>query len=242
MKVSKIKHAVSAFLAICLIISTMVGFCCSVMATTSLGDMNEDGKVNSLDINLLKRVLCGVLEMSSISKEVADMNGDSLVNSVDSNYLCRFVAGLAVTDPTPDEPEYTSPTLVVNGASAAAGETVTVTVDLKNNPGILAMQLALSYDDSALTLTKIANGSALSVLTLTKPGVYQSPCNVVWDGVELSEADIVDGTAVTFTFEIADGAAQGEYDICLTAYSNSVIDNDLNTVDLDIVNGCITVE
>lgn len=45
--------------------------------TVTTGDLNSDGKVNYLDLLLLKKHILGV---SKVSTNVADLNGDSLVN------------------------------------------------------------------------------------------------------------------------------------------------------------------
>lgn len=45
--------------------------------TVTTGDLNSDGKVNYLDLLLLKKHILGV---SKVSTKVADLNGDSLVN------------------------------------------------------------------------------------------------------------------------------------------------------------------
>ena len=45
-----------------------------------------------------------------------------------------------------------------------------------------------------------------SVLTMTKPGKYTSPCKFTWDGQELSTDDIKDGTILNLKFSIGDSA------------------------------------
>ena len=59
------------------------------------GDINLDGQVNSIDSNLLKRIIASAytVESGSDSAIAADFNGDGAVNSIDSNLLKRKVAG-----------------------------------------------------------------------------------------------------------------------------------------------------
>ena len=60
-----------------------------------IGDVNLDGIVNSIDANLLKRMMAGTYFVTPDSKEFecADINDDGVVSSIDSNLLKRFLAG-----------------------------------------------------------------------------------------------------------------------------------------------------
>ncbi len=250
MRNNKTKNIVALCVAACLIVCTLAVICCSVSANPILGDVNEDGATNAKDVNALKRVFSGHASLNGDAKISADMDYNGVVNAIDANCLSRYVAGSYypeenpedTTTPVDPDPVYTEPTLIVNSVTGAKGETVKVTVDIANNPGILAMQLTLNYDASVMTLTGATNGSALSALNLTKPGKFMSPCNFVWDGVELTDSDIKDGTAVTLTFVIAEDAPAGNYGVTITPAVGGVIDNNLNSVDLDIVNGSVTVK
>ena len=55
------------------------------------GDVNGDGLVNSMDINLIKRYIAG--KDVSIILMNADMNLDDVVDSMDSNVIKRLVIG-----------------------------------------------------------------------------------------------------------------------------------------------------
>ena len=61
-----------------------------------LGDIDMNGKVNSVDSNLLKRIIGGLYYVSEGSPEslAADFDCDGRINSVDSNLLKRKIAGL----------------------------------------------------------------------------------------------------------------------------------------------------
>lgn len=60
-----------------------------------LGDVDLNGKVNSADSNILKRIIGGIIfvENGSLTAIAADFNCDGKINSVDSNMLKRFIAG-----------------------------------------------------------------------------------------------------------------------------------------------------
>lgn len=96
----------------------------------------------------------------------------------------------------------------VQSITAVPGSTVEVPLIIKNNPGILGATITLSYS-SELTLIGVENGSAFSTLNFTKPGVFTSPCNLFWDGLEIAEDDIRDGTIAVLTFEVSETVEEG---------------------------------
>ena len=129
----------------------------------------------------------------------------------------------------------------VESKNALPGSTVDVEVSIKNNPGILGAVLKLSYD-SKMTLTNAKTGDAFSSLVMTKPGKFDSPCQFVWDGQELNAEDIADGTILHLTFEIAETAEVGDVlDIDIACDSGDFVDTELNSVDVTLESGKISV-
>ena len=57
------------------------------------GDLNGDGKVNSIDTNVMKRLMSGASTGTDEQNKAADVNGDGKVNSYDTNRLKRYIAG-----------------------------------------------------------------------------------------------------------------------------------------------------
>lgn len=137
--------------------------------------------------------------------------------------------------------EGSDPHFVISEVQASVGEQqVTVTVDLKNNPGIIGMTLKLEYDDTALTLVGHSKGSALSALTLVKPSNYTSGCNFVWYGSETG--NIVDGTVLTLTFNVSADAARGIHSIRLICAKDEIFDGEYNPINPAVINGFIQVK
>ena len=130
----------------------------------------------------------------------------------------------------------------VESKTASPGDTVTVNVSIKDNPGILGATFKLIYDDS-LTLTKAENGEAFSYLTMTRPGKFTSSCKFTWDGQECSKDDCKDGTILKLTFKVLEDAKPGaELKISFSADGEKVYDNDLNVITVDSKEGKITVK
>lgn len=132
-------------------------------------------------------------------------------------------------------------TLSVQSQTAKPGATVDVTIDVKDNPGILGAAVSLKYDEG-LTLTDATAGDAFSSLVLTKPGKIQSPCKFVWDGQEITADDIKDGTILKLSFKVSDTAKSGEsYKISVSCDAGDMVDADLNAVDVKTEDGEIGI-
>ncbi len=58
------------------------------------GDINGDGKVNSLDALKLQRYILGLETLSANGQKAADLNGDGKVNSQDILLLQKKILGL----------------------------------------------------------------------------------------------------------------------------------------------------
>ncbi len=132
-------------------------------------------------------------------------------------------------------------TIIIPTISDTAGATVDVAVSIENNPGILGATLKFEFDE-ALTLLNATNGEAFSALTMTKPGTLTSPCNFVWDGQELADENITDGVILTLQFKIPDDAVSGtKYNITATYTDGDIVNNYLNPISVNIINGSVEV-
>ena len=129
-------------------------------------------------------------------------------------------------------------TITVSNATAKAGDTIDIAVELSNNSNIAGMLLKLSYDNN-LELKKITKGDTLDTLTFTPPAdLSKNSITLLWDGVE---SDSSNGTILILTFAIKDTAEKGTYNVSLNYNQGDIYDNDLNDIDVRIENGNITV-
>lgn len=125
----------------------------------------------------------------------------------------------------------------VNITQGTGTESVSIPINISGNTGILGMTLKVTYAEG-LELTEVTGGTALGTLMFTKPGNYSAnPVSLVWDG--LDGADSTDGTVATLKFNVPKTEAN-TYEISVVA--EGVVDNDINTVDMSITNGCIKVD
>ena len=132
------------------------------------------------------------------------------------------------------------PTVTVNPATAKVGETVSVVISIKDNPGLVGLQLSLDYDANVFELVSAEGGDALSALTFTEPGVYAPGCKFLWDAVEIKDEDIKDGEILILTFNVSSMAPTGDHSLVLKV--KSAYDNDMNSTPLVVDAGKVTVE
>lgn len=134
------------------------------------------------------------------------------------------------------------PLISISDVSAKAGDEIQVSITLKNNPGILGMALSAYYDETNLTLQSVENGEAFKdVLDLTTSQTLASGSRFLWDGIDISENDIKDGTVLIMNFKINSGARAGKYPITLKYSDGDIVDKNLTSVSPQIENGYITI-
>ncbi len=134
------------------------------------------------------------------------------------------------------------PLISINDVSAKVGDEIQVSITLKNNPGILGMALATYYDEANLTLQSVENGEAFKdVLDLTTSQTLASGSRFLWDGIDISENDIKDGTVLIMNFKINNGAQAGKYPITLKYSDGDIVDKNLTSISPQIENGYITI-
>ncbi len=85
---NSIKRVLSVFLTVVLIFTSLIVF--GAQTSSKLGDVNDDGIVNSKDVIMLKLYLNGKVELDETK---IDINSDGVVDTNDVNLLSRIVAG-----------------------------------------------------------------------------------------------------------------------------------------------------
>ena len=129
--------------------------------------------------------------------------------------------------------------IVIDQGYAMPGGTVSVDVEIKNNPGVSNVLMTLSFHQD-LELTAIQRGTAFSSLYFTKPAKLVSPCNFLWDA--LDEEDAEDGTLLTLTFKVKETAAPGTIcNVNLSYVDGDITNSSDEAVDIEMVGGFIEV-
>ena len=219
------------------------------------GDVNGDGKVNNLDRLILTRYLANWPDYpASRIKPGADTNADGKINNLDRLILTRHLANwpdyatlpwssgksnasvVGAESGTKDN----EPKIIVNGVEAAPGDTVSVGIEIANNPGIISMTLDVAFDP-ALTLLRVED---TGLLPGTVPcTVMQNPFTLVWTNDSASENFYVNGTLTYFVFKVADNAEPGAYNITVTYNLDEydIYNCNAEPVEFAVQNGAVTV-
>ncbi len=71
------------------------------ISNVRLGDVNEDGDIDSLDLQYLKRYVLRKIELTETGRKNADVNRDGSIDSLDVNVLKRYI--LRVIDFFPEQ-------------------------------------------------------------------------------------------------------------------------------------------
>jgi len=119
------KRAGSAAALILLSILLVLLLLPSAASAAVLGDVNEDGNINVLDVALAVQHVLGIDEppLTEAQKTAADVNVDGLINVLDVTLLMQYALGIIEEFPTP--PVVPDTYALTMAASPSAGGTAT---------------------------------------------------------------------------------------------------------------------
>lgn len=108
-------------------------------------------------------------------------------------------------------PQSTSAKISIASATAKAGDTVSIAVNLDSNPGIAGATFSVNYDD-VLTLESVDDKSVLPG-TMIAGQVGTKPYTMLWYG---SNDSTKTGCFVILNFRVADNAKEGSYNVSIS--------------------------
>ena len=214
------------------------------------GDVNEDGFVDFLDVTRLLRYLWEIQDDSSFNVVNADTNGDGFVNFLDVTRLLRY---LWEVDPSPMGLKqmvapaflfmpfgFNEPIVTVSDEICQAGDEVTLTVSLTNNPGIASFSLTLEYPDELTFIEAQAGDIINSNFRASADNGVISVCATSENG-----ADVAAGTILfTITFRVSEDTKTDCIDGIRLGLFRSIdaIESKGKCLEVDIVQGSIVIE
>ena len=135
---------------------------------------------------------------------------------------------------------YDAPTIWADQVGGYAGDTVTVTVQMANNPGLVGWLVDVSYDENVLELVAQNRGDAFSGSLSFGPML--SPTNCLWYNFLATSNYTNNGKLFSLTFKIKDGAPVGTYPIeVYCSDPDNLCNIDFDRVDFGFVNGSVEV-
>ena len=135
-----------------------------------------------------------------------------------------------------------SPVIEVKGMTGMAGEEVSVTINLKNNPGISSMKLNVQYDSSILepVSANIASGFKNASGANAIENISKNPIVLNW--VLLGSGDVNENTFATIIFRIKESAPKSKRgNIIITYDADDVYNSKDENIPFEISNGYVEV-
>lgn len=129
-------------------------------------------------------------------------------------------------------------TLEISSASAVTGETVSVEINLKNNPGIYGLYVDLKFDDKALKLINVVNGEIFKDDEFHK-FPFNNPYELYFEssGGNLNDS----GKLATLVFEIKENTLPGNYPISITYSDGDIVNYGGNAITPKVITGVVNV-
>ena len=132
------------------------------------------------------------------------------------------------------------PAFLVSDASGAPGDSVTVTVSIRNNPGIIGAALRVGYDADKVELTGVRDEKLLADPSFGE-SCGDDPYYLSWNDALAGGNTDTDGPLAELTFRIRDGCAPGRTQITLRFGAGDVFDWNLQSVAFQAENGTLTI-
>ncbi len=208
---------------------------CTVITSVPVSSVSLNKTSASMYVGDTLSLVATVLPSDAYNKSVIWSSSDDNIAYVSSGTVTALFEGIATITATTVDGGYTAtcavtvnaletdvpvdenaPYVAVSSIKTTGGNTVTVEVSIKNNPGFVSLGLEIDYDSEYLTLTNVKAESSVGA-TYTGSQTYSTiPYYVGWK----STSNIYyDGVLATLTFEIAQNAPDGNYPLRLSYYT-----------------------
>lgn len=131
--------------------------------------------------------------------------------------------------------------ITLESVTAENGESVSMDVLFQNNPGIWGMDLRISYDKSALTLTSVENGDFFQDTEWTPGNLNADTYILSYEASGLEDITTPSGTLATLNFMVSESATAGNYTVSASYRAGDIINVNFDDINPSVTNGKITV-
>ena len=132
------------------------------------------------------------------------------------------------------------PAITVSSLTADTGSTVEIPIIMENNPGVAAVSLDVTYDNTKLSLASVEDGKILGTSTfLSGKDLTMVPYTLNWDDLS-SENNTGNGTLAVLTFNVLDSDAT-DTSIKVSVNQKSTFNVDFEDVVFETHEGLITI-
>ena len=137
-----------------------------------------------------------------------------------------------------------SPILIVESVEAEKGDTITVNINIQNNPGFAAMVLELSYDNSILVPVTVEGCDVLNNIDVVS-NIQQGGDLKQYDPISLTVINATDikgdGKVFAITFNVIDDF-ENDVEINLAYKKSDISNQNYEDVNCEIIQGCIKLK
>lgn len=133
------------------------------------------------------------------------------------------------------------PSILGSASTTEAGDIAMTAIQIKNNPGITAMALDITYDTNVFTLVDVQDKKLMPKSSfVTSPSLNYYPYHLIWTiGTKNVKSS---GTLVLLYFKVNENAAPGCYEIEISYKENDIYNVSLENVNFQIINPTIQIE
>ena len=146
-----------------------------------------------------------------------------------------FVCEFDDLQTVPSDPN--APSIVVGQKSAVPGQTVTVDISMKNNPGITGFKINVSYNKNVLTLQ---NAETIGFDAMYSQNMTAIPFVVSWEN-GLQDVKL-DGEIIRLTFAVNRNAADGSYPVTVSYQPDDIYNLKEENIHFAVINGSVEVQ
>ena len=204
------------------------------------GDVNCDGKINALDVNLTRRYIVGGYDVS-IDALAADVNGDARVDAKDVNNLRRYIAGGYGVELKPGLEKYTIK--FETGSGTPMADKVLAKGSLLSpldEPYWAEHIFAGWYYDAALTKPVASTDTATKNMTLYANWLEQASLDTLDDVCFASAIDVSPGFTIGV---VSSDPSMTAHDVLAVIKAEDLTDPDArNVISVTGSNGSYTIK
>ncbi|SEL63123.1 Cohesin domain-containing protein [Ruminococcus sp. YRD2003] len=139
--------------------------------------------------------------------------------------------------------ENEEPQICVRTVDIGDHEDTAVAIELKNDPGIIAVGISISYEPLELELVSVDNGFLFDGADFTAGGdVSAVPYKLMWSDALAKDDHTENGTLAVLHFKVNPENTNGKAEISVELDKKNTFNHSLEDVSFETVGGCIVCE
>ena len=146
--------------------------------------------------------------------------------------ICLLIAVMLMVSVCPVAQAASEPTITVSSCEAKQGETIELSVSIKNNPGINTFSFGFEYDNTKLKLIDVT-------ITEKLGGQFAYKNKAIWFNTKDSKYN---GKILNLKFKVLNTGQGGKTNVTVTYSPGDISNAEEKNVNCDIVAGVVTIK